>query len=135
MGDHRSHLLFESAIERSSQLLGEGTEGVSLFLQLLQLIARNTLRREIGHAMLKLVAEHGEAIIDPLAEPVIVGTQDDGRHDTAPCGPNLCAGDLHQFIEALLHRIDPTAEVPGRPGSNNSAELQSEIQSLMRISY
>src|SRR3546814_4607561 len=46
MGDHRSHLLFESAIERSSQLLGEGTEGGSLFLQLLQLIARNTLRRE-----------------------------------------------------------------------------------------
>src|SRR3546814_7826092 len=36
MGDHRSHLLFESAIERSSQLHGEGTEGGSLFLQLLQ---------------------------------------------------------------------------------------------------
>src|SRR3546814_13585259 len=93
MGDHRSHLLFESAIERSSQLLGEGTEGGSLFLQLLQLIARNTLRREIGHAMLKLVAQHGEAIIDPIAEPVIVGTQDDGRHDTAHVRPHLCTRD------------------------------------------
>src|SRR3546814_17361664 len=120
MGDHRSHLLFESAIERSSQLLGEGTEGGSLFLQLLQLIARNTLRREIGHAMLKLVAEHGEDIIDPLAEPVIVGTPTHGSHDTAPCGPTLCTGDLPQFIEELLHDLDPTPELQGQHGRNNA---------------
>src|SRR3546814_9676042 len=48
--------------------LFRSTEGGSLFLQLLQLIARNTLRRDIGHAMLKLVAEHGEAIIDRSEE-------------------------------------------------------------------
>src|SRR3546814_2728694 len=82
-------LLFESAIERSSQLLGEGTEGGSLFLKLLQLIARNMLRREIGNAMLKLVAEQGEAIIDTIAEQVIVGTQDDGRHATARRGTKI----------------------------------------------
>src|SRR3546814_6924956 len=36
------------------------------------------------------------------------------------CSSDL--GDLHQFIEALLHRIDPTAEVQGRQCSNDAKE-------------
>src|SRR3546814_10331748 len=76
MRDHGRHLLFQGPVEGGSKLFGKGAECRSLLFELCQLIARDPLRRQIGHSMLEFVTQHGQPIIDALAEAVVIGSKD-----------------------------------------------------------
>src|SRR3546814_17742060 len=99
----------QGPVEGGSKLFGKGAECRSLLFELCQLIARDPMRRKIGHSMLEFVTQHGQPIIDALAEAVVIGSKADGSHDALHRSPELGSRYLHESIKLLLH---PTL---GRP--------------------
>src|SRR3546814_18922681 len=112
----------QGPVEGGSKLFGKGAECRSLLFELCQLIARDPLRRQIGHSMLEFVTQHGQPIIDALAEAVVIGSKDDGSHDAPPRGPDLRSRYLHENIEPPLHRNDTPAAVECRASCDAATE-------------